>query len=85
MSRVAQQWRSRPSGAMHQQAVTAPDETPAQTATNTPGRQEPDVNLTPKGSSSMTCTCGSSNVDQLPEGSTPDGAMYRCRDCGAEW
>ncbi|WP_328749354.1 MULTISPECIES: hypothetical protein [unclassified Streptomyces] len=32
-----------------------------------------------------TCSCGSSNVQDVPAGETPDGARYRCGDCGCEW
>lgn len=32
-----------------------------------------------------TCSCGSSNVQEVPAGETPDGARYRCGDCGCEW
>lgn len=35
------------------------------------------------GDEDMRCSCGSSNVQQIPE--TRDGAIYRCGDCGTEW
>ncbi|UXX93966.1 hypothetical protein N7U49_21390 [Streptomyces sp. AD2-2] len=32
-----------------------------------------------------TCSCGSSDVRDVPPGETPDGARYRCGACGTEW